>query len=113
MRMLIEAAKMALETKQQDKNFLLGCIALRKDGAFVRSTNSTVRVPNLNAHAESRVLRKAGHGAILWVARVLRDGSWALAKPCGGCRLLIRNRGVKKVYYTNGPNEYGVWNPYE
>ena len=46
-------------------------------------------------------------------ARVLRDGFWALAWPCGGCRLLIRNRGVKKVYYIIGPNEYGVWNPYE
>lgn len=109
MKLLIEAARIAFETKQQNKNFLLGCIAQRKDGVFVRSTNSTVRVPTPSAHAESRVLRKAGYGATLWVARVIRDGSWALAKPCIDCQILIKNRGVKRVYYTIGPNEYGVW----
>jgi len=95
-----------------DKNFFIGCIALRKDGAEVRSRNSRVKDPNINGHAETKVLKKAGYGATLWVARVLKNGkTWAMAKPCPKCQALIRNKGVKRVYYTIGPGEYGVWDP--
>lgn len=109
--MLSDAAKLAANTKQQGKQFLLGCIAERKDGALVKSTNSKVKVPEASAHAEARSLRKAGFGATLWVARVLKDGSWAMAKPCKNCETLIRNKGVKKVYYTTGPNSWESWEP--
>ena len=107
------AAKLAAQSKDDQKNFFLGCIALRKDGVLVSSTNQTViehKTPS--AHAEARVLRKAGWGAILWVARVLKDRqTWANAKPCSFCRTLIANKNVQKVYYTIGPNEYGIWKP--
>jgi tRNA(Arg) A34 adenosine deaminase TadA len=109
--MLQQAADLAYEVADGRKNFLLGCIAKRKDGAFVRSRNSTMRDPTPEGHAEARVLKKAGHGAILWVARVTRDGAWKMAKPCEKCQALIRNHGVKKVYYTIAPNEWGVWIP--
>lgn len=110
---LLWAARIATAYKNHDKNFLLGCVALRKDGAYVYSVNETVvQEKTPSAHAEARALRKAGNGAILWVARVLKDGkTWALAKPCKTCSSLIENKKVQKVYYTIGPNEYGVWIP--
>jgi len=111
MKMLDDAAKLAAETKQEGKQFLLGCIAERQDGVLVKSTNAKVRTPEASGHAEARSLRKAGFGATLWVARVLRDGSWAMAKPCKHCETLIRNKGVKKVYYTTGPNSWESWDP--
>lgn len=35
------------------------------------------------------------------VARVKRDGSLALAKPCIGCLAAINYYGIKKIHYTN------------
>lgn len=110
--MLSQAAEIAASSKDIHKKYFLGSIALRGDGAYVYSTNYTViehRTPS--SHAEARVLRKAGSGAVLWVARVCRNGDWGLARPCRNCQVLAENKAVKKVYYTIGPNEYGVWVP--
>lgn len=109
---LFWAAQIAKETKNEEKNFLLGCIALRKDGAYVYSINETVSQEKTpSAHAEFRALRKAGHGSILWVARILKNGTWAMAKPCQSCATLIINKKVEKVYYTVSPGKYGIWLP--
>ena len=91
----------------------LASIALRNDGVFVSSTNSTVTEGKMpSAHAEARVLRKAGFGSTLWVARIRKkDGVWAIARPCKTCQTLIENKGVTRVYYTIGPSEYGIWTP--
>jgi len=110
--MLLEAVRLAATDCHTNKNFFIGCIALRRDGVYVRSKNSRVKDPNLNGHAEAKALKKAGRGSILWVARVLKDGkTWAIAKPCKKCQALIKNKGVKRVYYTIGPGEYGIWDP--
>ena len=61
-----------------------------------------------SAHAEHRVLKKAGKGPILYVARIDRYGHWAMAKPCNLCQTLIKNRRVKRVYYTITKDEWGV-----
>lgn len=113
MKLLHQAAKFAAASKDDNKNFYLACIGLRRDGVLVYATNTIVAEhPTPSAHAEARVLRKTGKGAILWVARVLRDGkTWALAKPCITCTPLIENKDVERVYYTIGPNEWGVWIP--
>ena len=109
---LIRAAKFAARDCATEKNFFLGCIAIRQDGAEVKSRNSKVQNPHPDGHAEAKVLKKTGKGAILWVARVLKDGkTWAMAKPCPKCQILIKNKGVERVYYTIGPGEHGVWDP--
>jgi len=112
LKMLEQAANLAANAKTE-RNFLLGSIALRQDGTLVYSINSTISVhPVPSAHAEARVLRKSGIGATLWVARVLKDKeTWAMAKPCANCQSLITNRRIKKVIYTIGPKEYGIWFP--
>lgn len=92
-----------------DRNYLIGCVSLREDGAIVVSPNSLTKRPEHAAHAELKALRKSGLGATLWVARIMRSGEWACAKPCIKCQSLIRNKEVKKVFYTIGPNEYGCW----
>lgn len=113
MRLLELAAAIAKGGKSsvanKKKNYLIAAIAQRTDGAIVISQNSQTKEPEPNAHAEVRVLKKADIGCTLYVARVLRDGTWAMAKPCNKCQTRIRNRGVKRVYYTIGPDEWGVW----
>ncbi len=109
-QVLARAARLAY-TIDGNKDYLFGCLAFRDDGTEVRSRNQRVRGPHPQAHAEARVLRKAGMNAILYVARVTRDKKWGLAQPCKTCQTLIRNRRVKRVFYTIGPNEFGVWDP--
>lgn len=91
------------------RTFRLGAVAIRDDGAIVVSVNGATKEPNDRAHAEAKVLRKAGKNSTLYVARVLKsNGEIALAKPCSQCMAKIRNAGVKKVFYTISENEYGV-----
>lgn len=108
-----KAAELASNSKERNKKFDLACIALRKDGVLVKATNITViqnRSPS--SHAEARVLRKSGTGAIIWIVRVLKDKkTWAMAKPCKNCQSLIKNYNVKKVYYSTGPGNYEIWTP--
>lgn len=94
----------------EDRNYLIGCVGVRTDSAVVVSQNILTKKPEHTAHAESRALKKCDKGSILYVARVHRSGDWANAKPCIKCQTLIRNKEVKKVYYTLGPNEWGCWN---
>lgn len=110
MRHLKLAAEVAAnDRKTRRKNYLFACVIKRKDGAVVVSQNATTRIPEPALHAEARALRKADRGCVMYVARVTRDGAWAMAKPCASCQALIRSRGVKRVFYTIAPNEWGVW----
>ena len=109
--MLQMASRYAAGGIEDEKDYLLGCIAVRRDGAIVCSRNLRTEQPNPMVHAEYRVLRKAGWGATLWVARVTRDNKWAMAKPCKKCQAIIKSKGVQKVYYTISENEFGVWHP--
>jgi tRNA(Arg) A34 adenosine deaminase TadA len=94
-----------------DRNFYLGCVIQRKDGAIIHSWNKKTEIPNPSTHAEARALQKADYKSTLYVARVTRDGGWAIAKPCTRCQARIRNKGIERVIYTIGPAEYGVWYP--
>jgi len=105
----LELASRFAKGGDPNRNFWVGCVAKRKDGAIVASCNEKTKEPVPKAHAESRCLRKAGWGSTLWVARILKSGEWGLAKPCTNCQNMIRHMGVKRVYYTIGPGEYGVW----
>ncbi len=108
MRLLQEAAKLAL-SGDITKNHMLAAVSKRKDGVVVASRNGKTQVPRPTAHAEARALKKSGHGCTLYVAKVQKTtGEWGMAKPCNNCMTLIRNMKVKRVYYTIGPNEYGV-----
>jgi len=113
MKLLEVAAKIALgsanENLHHNRQFLIGALAERTDGAIVVSHNITAPSPMPTAHAESRVLRKADARCTLYVARVTRDGLWAMSKPCANCQNLIRSRRVHKVYYTIAPGHYGIW----
>lgn len=110
MKYLREAIKIAIRGRD-DKHFHLGAVCKRADGSFVSACNLKTKIPTPSAHAESRTLRKAGMGATLFVARVMANGDWGLAKPCKECQKLIRQYRVKKVYYTVGKGRYEVWIP--
>jgi len=59
------------------------------------------------SHAEARVTRKLDGGSVVFVARVLRDGGFALAHPCKHCLRVMRSRGVAKVFYSIDNDTFG------
>ena len=40
------------------------------------------------------------HNLKLFVYRELKDGSIAMARPCPSCMALIKDLGIKKIYYN-------------
>jgi tRNA(Arg) A34 adenosine deaminase TadA len=109
--MLCLAASVANErnVKRDKRSFLLGAVGMRNDGVIVSARNLAAADVTPAAHAEARVVRKLTCNSIVWVARVSRNnGCWALARPCENCQRRMRTAGVKKVFYTIAPNEWGV-----
>lgn len=109
-QMLRKAGQIALKGNDR-RNYKVGCVARRKDGALVSASNNNVQKPTPSAHAESRALRKAGKGAELWVARIGADGELKLAMPCKRCQALIRSFAVERVVFSISGDSYGVWLP--
>lgn len=99
----IIAAKRGSDTKRRA---IVGAVARRRDGKLVQSRNGSVCSPHAPAHAEARLMRKAGNGSIVAVARVLKNGEPAMAKPCPRCMAILRSKGVVCVTYTTGPDSY-------
>jgi len=85
--------------------YKIGAVAVRRDGVIVTAANIPSQHQMLACHAEARVLRKAGKGSTLYVARVMPGGSYGLARPCSGCAGLIRAKKVAKVFYTLGVDQ--------
>jgi tRNA(Arg) A34 adenosine deaminase TadA len=111
MFLLDMACDVAKRDDDKKKQFYVSCVSLRRDGACVVSVNGSSRAqPVPHAHAEARALKKSGWGAMLYVARVLRDKqTLAVAKPCVDCQSAIRNKRVKKVFFTVDNEHYGTW----
>jgi deoxycytidylate deaminase len=76
---------------------------------FNRFKNNPHNIPedlikvHCSRHAEEVAIREAGSnakGAILYVARVNRQGMDRNSKPCHICSQIIKDSGIKKVIYT-------------
>lgn len=101
------AALFAVSSAPDIRNFRLGAVGERNDGVRVFARNGSGIVPTPDAHAEARILRKLDVDATVYVARILRNNQWALAKPCQPCQKRLAAKGVSRVYYTIAPGEYG------
>jgi cytidine deaminase len=102
------ASRLAIE-KEDRRSFIFGAIGIRNDGRMVKALNGPTVSPSKQAHAEARLARKLDVGSEVYVARVLIiSGDFAMAKPCHNCERILRSVGVKRVYYTIGPGEYGI-----
>ena len=92
------------------KCFTLAAVGVRTDGANVVSVNgwNTDREPQ--HHAEARAARKLDVDAILYVARVKKDGSVAMARPCPACQILLKARRIFEVHFTIDEDSWGTMN---
>lgn len=79
------------------------------DGARVQATNGGMagcRCPSM--HAECRLARKLDYGSVVYVARTLKSGEIAMARPCVRCYAVLKAKGVSRIYYTINDSEFGV-----
>jgi deoxycytidylate deaminase len=106
LEMAAEVANLGADTCRKA---FIGAVAIRRDGTIVSSRNGCAMNPHgrvASIHAEAKILRKAGYGSIVYVARVKRDGSLAMAKPCHTCHSFLKARHVETVYYTISNTEW-------
>jgi tRNA(Arg) A34 adenosine deaminase TadA len=93
-------------SKRDDKRqYWIGAVGKRSDGTLVFSSNGPTPKPDRCSHAEYKLTKKLDYGAIVYVARVLRNGDFAMAKPCANCVRALQSKRVKRVYYTIANNE--------
>lgn len=117
--MTTTAMALAISTaeKSDHTKWKLGSVIWRGGSVLSTGFNRVKNDPSIvedekyfhcTVHAEVDAIRNAGDacGAKLFVARVTRSGNLALAKPCCRCMDIIRENGIKKVYYTD---ENGQW----
>jgi len=61
-----------------------------------------------NLHAELALALAFNHdglqGETVYVARIRKDGVWAMAKPCVNCMQVLVSYDVKRVVWTTGPD---------
>ena len=67
----------------------------------------------VSVHAEADALSRCGSpkGAVLYVARIGRNGKPANSKPCHRCQKAILDAGVKRCYYLDENGVIAVWPP--
>lgn len=106
--------KIAIDNVKKDVFFIkenaICAVAIREDGTIVKAYNGYDRLPAPSAHAEARVIRKAGYGAIIFVARIKKSKQIGNCKPCPDCEIIMRNYRVKKCYYTIDNSNIGIIN---
>lgn len=102
------------EAKLSVHNFQHGAVAVRNGNIVSRGVNrykeSPHVPPNRNSiHAEISTLLPldSREGVVLCVARVDAEGNPTTSKPCKYCMRKLKEWGVKKVFYTIGPEKYG------
>lgn len=105
-KMLTLAARIG-RVKKDNRTFYIGAIAIRSDDVLVAAYNGSAKEPTPEAHCEARLCRKLDRNAIVYVARTLSNGNWAMSRPCEDCQRALRRSYVKRVYYTIDHNEFG------
>lgn len=102
------AALQGLARGNDIRTFFLGAVGIRNDGVIVASRNVASRDVAFSHHAEARLSRKLTPNSEVWVARVRKNGEWALARPCASCQIRLKSVGITRVTYTIRENEWGV-----
>lgn len=92
------------------KAYSLAAVGVRSDGATVISVNGWNTDVEPKHHAEGRVIRKLDVGSTIFVARIKKDGTVGMAKPCPACQNILKSRKVHEVHFTIDEESWGTMN---
>lgn len=109
--MLLLALKTA---KSSNERFKVGAVALSGGRVIGVACNKGRNHPTIledadikhqaSTCAERRLLAALGDkakGAVIYVARVKKNGSFGMSKPCERCKEMLNDMGVKRVVYSS------------
>ena len=96
--------------------FRLGAVLVHKNSIVSVGMNSYKTHPLMSRrtewpflHAEQHAIIRAGvdncEGLDLYIARVLKNNTLALSKPCDVCAELIQEVGIKRTFYSTDAGE--------
>jgi len=106
------AAKITARKGNFDKrDYLLGSVGVRYDGAIVSAVNGSDKKRNRKIHSEYRLLNMIDHHATVYIVRIRAgDESLAMARPCPSCFKALISKKTKKIIYSIDDHHYGVIN---
>ena len=104
------------------KAFRLGSVLVNKNSIVSVGNNSYKTHPLLKdrtewpfLHAEQHAIIRRGldncEGLDLYVVRILKNFNYAISYPCDVCKQLIKEVGIRNVYYIDEKGEFAKWNP--
>lgn len=107
-----KAVCLAADGVGKNRNYKVGAILFKKGHIYAAKSNSYKTHPYLlhyseypYLHAESACILSHGldncWGLDLLVTRMLRSGSFSMAHPCASCQSLIKDVGIKNIYYSD------------
>jgi deoxycytidylate deaminase len=120
-RAYFKAAKAVADMSSDFHKVKIGCVAVYSHRIISSGTNSTKTNPLQKKYNIHRFSVDSGHTlhaetqcllplisrkdidfsrVSLYIYREHKDGTLALSKPCPSCMALIKELGIKKVYYT-------------
>jgi deoxycytidylate deaminase len=74
---------------------------------FSAMTNDPMKI-YLHAEIAAIIAAKGVQGHSIYIARIRRNGSTGIAKPCAGCAAALQEYGIKKIYFTTSQeNQHG------
>lgn len=99
------AAQLAINSQLKQR---VGCIAVYRGKIVATGYNTSYEVSSKNPyktiyqHAECCVLNLPDlRGVDIYVTRLLQDGSLTMAKPCAICVNILKQKRIKRIYYTD------------
>lgn len=95
-------------SKTGDYKFKHGTVIAKGSRVLGFGINSTKTHPKSNSrfktiHSEHQALINSGievQGAIAYVYRETKHGISAMSKPCHSCAKLLKDAGIRKVYFS-------------
>ena len=99
------------------KAYRLGSVLVNKNSIMSVGNNSYKTHPLLKhrtewpfLHAEQHAIIKRGldncEGLDLYVVRILKNLSYAISYPCTVCKVLIKEVGIRNVYYIDVKGDF-------
>jgi len=104
---IIKLPKLAAVLVTRDKHVFIGRNRLKThplQSRFGRNQHSIYLHAEIDAIVQAAKAHEDITGSSLYIARVWRDGTLALAKPCAGCERAIVHFGIEIVEWTVAPH---------
>ena len=118
--MSLRLAKKIAAANDLNTKWMLGAVVSRNRAVLALGMNKPKNDPAFidnyaacSVHAEEDALSRVAEpkGTTIYIARLRKNGTFGLAKPCPRCQKQLRAAGIKRAIYTIDNYSYGTWIP--